>query len=112
MTGGSPSFAFTLTLVAGLSTGVGSAIAFFARRTNQRLLCVSLGFSAGVMIYVSMLELLPAGREALQAGLGGTGGGWAALAAFFGGMAAVAGIDRLVPSYENPHEIHRLEEVT
>lgn len=112
MTAGSLTLAFGLTLAAGLSTGVGSAIAFFARRTNRRLLCVSLGFSAGVMIYVSLLELLPAGRDALQAALGGARGGWVSLAAFFGGMALVAGIDRLVPSYENPHELHRLEEMT
>lgn len=111
MTEGSLALAFGLTLAAGLATGVGSAIAFFARRTNRRLLCVSLGFSAGVMIYVSLLKLLPDGRVALEAAFGGVAGGWIALAAFFGGMAVVAGIDRLVPSYENPHEPHRLEEM-
>jgi len=36
--------AFGLTLAAGLSTGLGSAIAFFARRTNLRLLSVATGF--------------------------------------------------------------------
>ena len=46
-------FAFGLTLLAGLATGIGSAIAFFAKRTNTRFLAVSLGFSAGVMIYVA-----------------------------------------------------------
>ena len=49
--------AFGLTLFAGLSTGIGSALAFFAKRTNTRLLSVSLGFSAGVMIYVSFVEI-------------------------------------------------------
>jgi len=48
-------FAFTLTLFAGLATGVGSTIAFFAKRTNTRFLTVSLGFSAGVMIYVAFV---------------------------------------------------------
>ena len=46
-------FAFGLTLFAGLSTGIGSALAFFTKSTNTRFLSVSLGFSAGVMIYVS-----------------------------------------------------------
>ena len=46
-----------LTLGAGLATGIGSAIAFFARRTNKRLLSFSLGLSGGVMIYVSFVEL-------------------------------------------------------
>ena len=48
--------AFVLTLLAGLSTGIGSLIAFLAKQTNKKFLSVSLGFSAGVMIYVSMIE--------------------------------------------------------
>ena len=40
---------FGLTLFAGLSTGIGSAIAFFAKTTNTKFLSISLGFSAGVM---------------------------------------------------------------
>ena len=43
-------FAFALTLFAGLSTGIGSAIALLANRTNTAFLTVALGFSAGVMI--------------------------------------------------------------
>ena len=42
-----------LTLGAGLATGIGSAIAFFARHTNKRLLAFSLGLSGGVMVYVN-----------------------------------------------------------
>mgnify|MGYP001176437657 CR=1 FL=1 len=42
-------FAFGITLLAGMATGIGSAIAFFAKRTNYRFLSVSTGFSAGVM---------------------------------------------------------------
>lgn len=105
-------FAFLLTALAGLSTGVGSAIALIARHTNKKLLCLSLGFSAGVMIYVSMIELLGAARDSLTAELGISAGGWATIIAFFGGMLIVALIDRLVPSYENPHELHMLEELS
>ena len=43
-------FALGLTAFAGLSTGIGSAIAFFAKRTNYRFLSVATGFSAGVML--------------------------------------------------------------
>ena len=46
-----------MTLLAGLSTGIGGLITYFSRRPNARFLCVSLGFSAGVMLYVSMVEL-------------------------------------------------------
>ena len=40
-------FAFALTAIAGLSTGIGSALAFFSRRTNKSFLSIALGFSGG-----------------------------------------------------------------
>ena len=93
-----------LTLAAGLCTGIGSCIAFMQKRTNRKFLSVSLGFSAGVMIYVSMVEIFPAARGMLAAPLGADGSGWTAAAAFFAGMLVIAVIDRIVPSEENPHE--------
>ena len=104
-------FAFGLTLFAGLSTGFGSVLAFFARRTNTRFLSVALGFSAGVMIYVSFVEIFPKAKESLVAEFGPTGGYWATVLAFFGGIVFIAIIDKLVPSFENPHEVHRAEEM-
>jgi zinc transporter, ZIP family len=59
--------AFGLTLFAGLSTGIGSAIAFFAKKTNTKFLSVSLGFSAGVMIYVSFVEIFFKAKDILIA---------------------------------------------
>lgn len=103
--------AFGLTLFAGLSTGIGSAIAFFAKRTNTRLLAVSLGFSAGVMIYVSFAELFFNAQKMLGNELGVKTGEFAAAAAFFAGIFMVALIDKLVPSFENPHEAHKVEEM-
>lgn len=103
--------AFGLTLFAGLSTGIGSAIAFFTHHTNRRFLAVSLGFSAGVMLYVSLVEILAKGRAALEEPLGSAGAAWVALLAFFGGIGLIALIDRLVPGAENPHESHALEEL-
>ena len=97
-------FAFMLTLFAGLSTGVGSLIAFFAKKTNKRFLSISLGFSAGVMIYVSMIEIFVKAKEALVADLGERSGAWITVIAFFGGMFLIALIDKLIPSAENPHE--------
>ena len=44
--------AFGLTVLAGLATGIGSALAFFAKRNNHTWLSVASGFSAGVMLYV------------------------------------------------------------
>ena len=83
-------FAFSLTLLAGLSTGIGSGIAFFAKKTNTRFLSVSLGFSAGVMIYVSMIEIFPEARNTLARELGLKAGSWATVIAFFGGVLLMA----------------------
>ena len=78
--------AFGLTLFAGLATGIGSALAFFAKQTNARFLSISLGFSAGVMIYVSLVEIFVKARDELEAALGATEGYWATTGAFFGGI--------------------------
>ena len=104
-------FAFGLTLFAGLSTGVGSAIAFFAKQTNTRFLSISLGFSAGVMIYVSLVEILAKARIALEAACGERPGAWLTVAAFFFGILLIGLIDKLIPSIENPHEIKGVEEM-
>lgn len=103
-------FAFVLTLLAGLSTGIGSGIAFVCRSTNRKFLSVSLGFSAGVMIYVSLVEIMGEAREALVRELGARPGSWATVAAFFGGMLVIAVIDKLIPEEENPHEVKSVEE--
>lgn len=105
-------FALGLTLFAGLSTGIGSALAFFAKKTNTRFLSLALGFSAGVMIYVSFMEIMVKAKTALQADMGEVTGTWVAVISFFGGIALIAIIDKFVPSYENPHEMHRIEEMS
>lgn len=96
--------AFLLTLFAGLSTGIGSAVAFFAPRTNYRLLGLAMGFSAGVMLYVSFTEILGKANAAVTAVYGAKAGGWIVLAAFFGGIALAGIIDALVPKAGNPHQ--------
>lgn len=104
-------FALSLTVFAGLATGVGSAIAIFAKRTNTRFLAISLGFSAGVMIYVSFVEILKKAQVSLAAVHGPRLGAWAAVLAFFAGIAFIALVDQLVPSAENPHEMRGPEDM-
>jgi zinc transporter, ZIP family len=101
--------AFALTAFAGLSTGIGSAIAFFSKKTNKRFLSAALGFSAGVMLYLSFAEILVKASAALVKSLGSPAGHWAAVGSFFGGIVVIALIDLLVPSYENPHEPRTLD---
>jgi ZIP family zinc transporter len=103
--------AFGLTLFAGLSTGIGGLIAFLYRRTNTKLLSVVLGFSAGVMIYVSFVEILAEANKYLTASVGEKHGAWITVAGFFGGMFFIAVIDKLIPSYENPHETRKIEDM-
>jgi ZIP family zinc transporter len=104
-------FAFALTVFAGLSTGIGSALAFFTKKSNTKFLAVSLGFSAGVMIYVSMVEIFFKARTSLISELGLEKGSWVSVIAFFGGMFLIGLIDKLIPSSENPHELHTIEEI-
>lgn len=103
--------ALTLTLFAGMATGLGGLIAFFAKRTNYRFLSVTTAFAAGVMLYVSFVEIFMKGAEALEGVYGAYWGNWINAACFFAGMALIGIIDGLVPSAENPHETPTREEM-
>ncbi|MBN1436126.1 MAG: zinc transporter ZupT [Sedimentisphaerales bacterium] len=104
-------FALGLTLFAGLATGIGSAIAFFAKRTNYRFLSVATGFSAGVMLYVSFVEIFFKGVNALAECYGDYWCHWINAASFFGGILLIWLIDALIPAAENPHETHAEKEI-
>jgi zinc transporter, ZIP family len=104
-------FAFGITLFAGLCTGIGSALAFFTKKTNTKFLSISLGFSAGVMIYVSMIEIFFKAKDSLTAELGVKSGSWLTVIAFFGGMFLIALIDKFIPSGENPHDMYKVEDI-
>lgn len=97
--------ALGLTLFAGMATGIGSAIAFFAKRTNYRFLSISTGFSAGVMLYVSFVEIFYKGADAFVEAYGEYWGNWANALSFFGGILLIGLIDNLVPEAENPHTV-------
>lgn len=97
--------ALGLTLFAGMATGIGSAIAFFAKRTNYRFLSISTGFSAGVMLYVSFVEIFYKGVGAFVEAYGEYWGHWANVLSFFGGILLIGLIDNLVPEAENPHTV-------
>lgn len=101
-------FAFALTALAGLSTGIGALVALCVKQSNTRFLSVSLGFSAGVMMYVSFMELMPKARVALTQHWGGTAGAWLSVVAFFCGIGLIALIDKMVPAEDNPHETHNI----
>lgn len=102
--------AFILTMAAGVSTGIGSAIAFKAKRTNRLFLSSALGFSAGVMLFVSFAEIFPKAMRMFSSG-NEAYDFTAVSAAFMCGMLITALIDKLVPEKENPHEIRYVEQM-
>lgn len=103
--------AFGLTLMAGLATGIGSILAFCTSRTNTKFLSISLGFSAGVMIYVSFVEILVKAQDSLVIAMGEKLGNWMTVTGFFGGMLLIALIDKVIPKQGNPHEIKKVEDM-
>ena len=89
-----------MALFAGLSTGIGSIIAVLSKKTDPRLMSLTLGFSAGVMMYVSLTEILSKATDALASAFGGKIGGAVLLLSFFGGVLLIALIGRFIPAFE------------
>ncbi len=97
---GNVAIALVLTALAGLSTTIGSLLGIFVRKPGPRFMALTLGFSGGVMILVSFVELLAGGIEAVGFGL--------AHVAFFAGMLGMFLIDFLIP-HEYMAERHKTE---
>jgi len=104
-------FAFGLTLFAGLSTGIGSLIGLASKKFNHKFLAGALGFSAGVMIYVALIEIFAKARTSLSASFGDRQGYWMTVIAFFVGIGLIALIDRFIPENENPHEMSNVSAI-
>lgn len=98
-------------MFAGLSTGIGGLISLLAKHTNTNFLSFSLGLSAGMMLYVSFMEMMPTSMNTLTTEFGEKYGTLYLLLAFFGGIAFIALIDFLVPESTNPHEMHSIEDM-
>ncbi|EAM0089933.1 TPA: zinc transporter ZupT [Campylobacter jejuni] len=96
--------AMLLTLFAGFSTAIGSIIAFFSRKDDLRVLSLGLGFSAGVMIYISFMEILPTALKDFKNYYNSYWAELLGLACFFGGILISLLIDKLIPEDVNPHE--------
>ena len=100
--------AFLLALLAGASTCVGAVIAFFGKKDDTRMLSLGLGFSAGVMVYIAFMELLPGSIKEFEKSF--EHGEFIALLVFFISMLCCVFIDKIVPSDVNPHEIKEQNE--
>ncbi len=100
---------FGLTLIVGLSMGAGSLLSFFVEETNKKFLALALSFSAGIMIYVSFMAILPEGMSLLEEAVGEKGH-YIALLGFFGGMFLIAVMEKLVHKYIGDSHGHDHEE--
>lgn len=91
--------ALALSTLAGLSTVIGALLAFSIKRPRRLFLPIALGFSGGVMLYISFVEMFPQALEGLSEEV--------AVLSFFVGIAFIAIIDLLIPKRENPHHFER-----
>ncbi|MFI3301188.1 MAG: zinc transporter ZupT [Candidatus Gastranaerophilales bacterium] len=96
--------AMTITLLAGLATAIGAVVAFMVKRDNLRVLSIGLGFSAGVMIFLSFTDILPAARDMLAVNFPKTNE-WLIFAGFIVGVIVAILIDYFLPDHVDPDEI-------
>lgn len=105
--------AFLLTILAGLSTGIGSAIAFVVKEKSEKILTFAMGLAAGVMLYLSFMEMLPHATASVTQHDGHSHEtSWITIIAFFSGMLLVAVIERLLPIDYNQHDIEQTDKQT
>ena len=90
-------FALTLTTLAGLSTGLGGLVVFLVRRPRQRTMAFSLGFAGGVMITVSLSDMLPHAVGTYTETMGRFPAALAAVSLCAAGMMIALLLERCVP---------------
>lgn len=103
--------AFVSSALAGLATMFGALIVFVSKSDNKKFLSSALGFSAGVMIFISFMEMMPMAQENFMKTMADKQAQWMVLASFFGSMAVFGIISHLVPEADEPHEIKTEEEM-
>ena len=101
---------FALATFAGLSTGIGSGIALFTRSFNKRFLAIALGLSAGIMIYVSFVELMQLSFDSLTAIYGLSFGKLITVTGFVVGLLLMLLIDQLFDHHSIADFISRSED--
>lgn len=101
-------YAFLITLFAGLSTGIGGLLAFTNMANKKSFLALSLGLSAGVMIYVSFIEIFPKAFDSLSVVYSENTAYLITTIAFFAGVLLIGLIDYVVPDTVNPHTLPNL----
>lgn len=96
--------AMLMTLFAGLTTAIGGAIAFMVKKDNLKVLSVGLGFSAGVMIFLSFTDILPEADKMLAINYPNKHE-WMVYAGFIAGIIVAILIDFFLPDHIDPDEL-------
>lgn len=90
--------AFILSTIAGLSTVIGGFVTFFIKQNSLKFLSFGLGLSAGVMLFVSLVDLYPEATELIKTQMG-QNLTWLSILCFGIGMLIAVLIDFFVPDH-------------
>ena len=96
--------AMLLTLIAGLATAIGAGIAFVVKKDNLKALSVGLGFSAGVMIFLSFADIIPEASTMLATNFPNKHE-WLVFFGFIAGIVIAMLIDYFLPDHIDPDEL-------
>ena len=96
--------AFSLTMLAGLTTAIGGIVAFVTKKDNLKTLSLGLGFSAGVMIFISFMDILPGAKDLLKINFPHSFE-WLVFAGFIGGLIISIAIDYFLPDHVDTKEL-------
>ncbi len=96
--------AFCLTMLAGLTTAVGGAVAFITKKDNLKTLSVGLGFSAGVMIFISLVDIIPSSEQLLKTNFPNMFQ-WLVFGGFIAGILISVLIDYFLPDHVDTEEL-------
>lgn len=96
--------AFSLTMLAGLTTAVGGVIAFVTKKDNLKALSLGLGFSAGVMIFISLVDIIPNSEGLLKANFPHMYQ-WLVFGGFVAGILISVIIDYFLPDHVDTEEL-------
>lgn len=102
--------AFLLVIAAGMSTSIGAAVVYsntLIKITSKKMLAASLGLSAGVMLYVSFIEIFFKSVSSFEnAGHSEKNAYVYATLSLFGGIVSMKLIDKLVHFLDPSHLNH------
>lgn len=96
--------AFSLTMLAGLTTAIGGVIAFVTKKDNLKALSLGLGFSAGVMIFISLVDIIPGAENLLKINFPNRYQ-WLVFGGFLVGLLLSVAIDYFLPDHVDTEEL-------